>query len=156
MAWPTAIKTMSASMVSSGFAAATGAGRPRLTAPMRWGWTTRALALPSTSASMRTGACRVSISTPSAMAASTSSGSAVMSSSLRRYATVTLSAPARTEVRAQSMATLPPPTTTTFLPEKSGYSSSPILPSRSTADMTPVASAPSMSRVLPPWAPMAT
>ena len=51
---------------------------------------------------------------------STSSTKAVISDCLRRYATVTSDAPARTEVRAQSIATLPPPTTTTFLSEKSG------------------------------------
>ena len=60
------------------------------------------------------------ISTPSAMAASTSVGSAVMSSLRRRYATDTDFAPALTAVRAQSIATLPPPTTTTSLPVKSG------------------------------------
>ena len=54
------------------------------------------------------------------MALSTSAGSAVMSTLRRRYATDTSAAPARTDVRAQSMATLPPPTTTTRLPVKSG------------------------------------
>ena len=60
------------------------------------------------------------ISTPSAMADSISAGSAVMSEMRRRYTTDTSSAPARTAVRQQSMATLPPPMTATFLPVKSG------------------------------------
>ena len=79
-----------------------------------------AVQCPRSSTSMLAGASSTIISTPSAMALSTSAGSAVMSSLRRRYTTETSSAPARTDVRAQSMATLPPPTTTTRLPVKSG------------------------------------
>ena len=84
MAWPTAMSTISASSRNSGLSAATGAGRPRFTAPMRWGWHTSAAARPSASTSMRSGACRHIISTPSAIALSTSAGSAVISSRRRR------------------------------------------------------------------------
>ena len=120
MPCPTAMSTMSAAMRSCGLSAATGAGRPARTAPIIWGCVASAVQRPSPSTSMPTGACSTTNSTPSATALSTSAGSAVMSSLRRRYTTDTSSAPARTAVRAQSMATLPPPTTATLLPVKSG------------------------------------
>ena len=47
-----------------------------------------------------------------------------------------MSAPSRMELRVTSMATLPPPMTTTCLPVKSGISLSPMARSISTAEMT--------------------
>ena len=82
--WPTANSTTSASMRLRGLSASTGAGRPRLTVEIICGWVITAQVLPASSASMDTGASRVIISTPSAMALSTSSGSAVMSAKRRR------------------------------------------------------------------------
>ena len=58
---------------------------------------------------------------PSCSAWCTSSARAGISSRPRRYTTVT-SAPRRLAVRAASMATLPPPTTTHFLPAYTGVS----------------------------------
>ena len=84
MACPTAMMTRSAARRTSGLSAGTGAGRPPRTAPMRWGWQMSAVAQPSAFASMLAGARRQRISTPSIMAASTSEGSAVMSSRRRR------------------------------------------------------------------------
>ena len=120
MFWPTAIRMMSAGMRICGLSAATGAGRPRLTGPIICGFVSSAQQRPCSSFSMAAGACSVIISTPSAMADSISAGSAVMSEMRRRYTTDTSSAPARTAVRQQSIATLPPPMTATFLPVKSG------------------------------------
>ena len=117
---PTAMRMMSASMRRVGLSAAIGAGRPPRTGPIICGCVMSAVQCPRSSTSMLAGASSTIISTPSAMALSTSAGSAVMSSLRRRYTTETSSAPARTDVRAQSMATLPPPTTTTRLPVKSG------------------------------------
>ena len=79
MPWPTAATMMSAGMRTSGASAFWGTGRPERMAPGIWGWTQRAAARPSSPASMRTGAMRVSSSTPSATAPSTSAGRAVMS-----------------------------------------------------------------------------
>ena len=71
-----------------------------------------------------------------------------MSSMRRRYTHVTFSAPRRMELRVTSMATLPPPMTTTRLPEKSGITSSPMERSISTADMTLRLSSPGMPTFL--------
>ena len=51
------------------------------------------------------------------------------------------------------MATLPPPTTTTRLPVKSGYAPSPMAPKSSTADITPAASTPGIRSAFPACAP---
>ena len=156
MPWPMATTMISAGMRTWSRAALLGLGRPEpSTSPMIWGWTHRALATPSSSASMRTGAAKVIISAPSAVAPATSSGRAVISSRRRRYTQLTLLAPRRIELRVTSIATLPPPMTTTCLPVKSGITSSPIALSISTADMTLRLSSPGMPVFLSWCAPMA-
>ena len=149
MPWPMATTMISAGMRTSGRSALLGRGRPDLSAsPMIWGCTHSAAALPSSSASMWEGAIRAAISAPSAMAPVTSSGRAVMSSMRRRYTHVTFSAPRRMELRVTSIATLPPPMTTTRLPVKSGITSSPMERSISTADITFLLSSPGMPTFL--------
>ena len=71
--------------------------------------------LPSASPSTSTGFERVLKMIPSSTACSTSSLRAGSSFMLRRYTMYTFSAPNRLAQRAASMATLPPPTTATFL-----------------------------------------
>ncbi len=62
----------------------------------------------------------------------------------RRYATVVFAAPMRHTARAASIATLPPPTTTTRLPERSGASPSATSRRNSRPLYTPSASSPGM------------
>ena len=73
-------------------------------------WHRRAFSFPFSS-TMPTGAASSMISIPSARQSSISIRSAGISSFVRRYTMMTLSAPSRHVVRATSMAVLPPPTT---------------------------------------------
>ena len=152
---PTAIRITSHSSRSSALSAFRGEGRPPLTCPIIWGCTHNALALPLSSFSIRRGAFNVRSSIPSAMAPSTSAGRAVISSLRLRYTMLTVFALERIAVLAQSIATLPPPTTMTRFPVKSGYLSSPISRSISTAETTLPLSSPSRFRRFSAWAPIA-
>ena len=108
---------------------------------------------PLSSPMMRTGLHSRSKITPSSWAWWISSARAGISSMLRRYTTCT-SAPRRSAVRAASIATLPPPETTHFLPAYTGVSYSgnryPFIRftrvSSSLAVMTPLRPSPSMPR----------
>ncbi len=98
--------------------------------------------------------------TPSLSASATSSLEAGMMSRASRQSMSTLSAPRRAAVRAtSSMATLPPPTTTTL--PLTGWATPPsscisaTLRRKSTATVTPSASSPGML-ARRPWQPMAT
>ena len=155
MSCPIATTMRSQATRRSGAAAARGAGLPHRGSPMIWGCTTSPATRPSASHSTRTGALSSKISHPSAWAPAISASCAVMSQMRRRYATMTLLAPRRTEERATSMATLPPPTTMTRSPEKSGSSPSPMARSMPTALSTPRASSPGSPSFLSRWAPMA-
>ena len=154
-AWPTAMRTTSQGMTSWGWSASRGAGRPPRTSPITWGWTTSPVTLPFSSVWMATGAFRGRTSQPSAMAPSISSGRAVISAMRRRETHLTDLAPRRTEVRVASMATLPPPTTTTSFPVKSGFTERMVVSSSWMAERTPSASSPGMPRLLWSPAPMA-
>ena len=74
------------------------------------------------------GAAKNSKWTPSSFASSNSDGFAGICSSPRRYVTVTLSAPRRTQVRAASIATLPAPMMRTLSPLYTGINDSSALP----------------------------
>ena len=76
---------------------------------------------PFSSAIYSTGLWRVLNSIPSSFACLTSSARAGSSASERRYTSVTF-APRRFAVRHESIAVLPPPTTSTFLPRLIGVS----------------------------------
>ena len=67
------------------------------------------------------GLCSVRNVMPSSLACFTSSSRAGISASERRYTSVTLP-PKRLAVRHESIAVLPPPTTSTFLPKLMGVS----------------------------------
>ena len=103
---------------------------------------------PFSSTRISVGFCSRSKMIPSSFAWCTSSLRAGSSSSPRRY-TIWVSAPRRSAVLAASMATFPPPTTTTFFPWKIGvsYSSSKafirlFLVKNSLAENTPFACSP--------------
>ena len=81
---------------------------------------------------------------------------AVISAFLRRYITLTFFAPRRIAERVASIATLPPPTTMTFLPVKSGGLPSPISRNIWMAEITPLASSPGIPSFLSVWAPIET
>ena len=107
---------------SSGFFALFGLGLPAQSyKPLICGCVQSAATLPFSSASTRFGAFKVKSSIPSAMAPSISASNAVMSFWRLRYTMLTFSALQRIAVLAQSIATFPPPTTTTLFPLKSGY-----------------------------------
>ena len=94
----------------------TGLRRPDVSySPRRVLTTSSAFTLPLASPMMRCGADRNTMRAPSFSAASVSSSIAGMSLRSRRYTTIT-SAPLRNAVRAESMAALPPPMTTTLRP----------------------------------------
>ena len=76
---------------------------------------------PFSSPRYSTGLCKVRNVIPSSLACFTSSRRAGISCSERRYTNVTF-APRRFAVRQESIAVLPPPTTSTFLPRLIGVS----------------------------------
>ena len=77
-----------------------------------------------------------------------------ISARLSRQNRLTLAAPCLVAVRATSIATLPPPTTTTF-PVRSALLPRLTLRRKSTPEMTPSASSPSTQSARPPCAPTA-
>ena len=92
---------------------------------------------------------------PSSSVSNTSSSEAGISSLLSRQYIPKISAPQRFDERATSTATLPPPITTVFLPERSSLWFSAILCRISTALITPSASSPATPALRLPWQPIA-
>ena len=113
---PRAMMTVSVGISNSEPGMGTGLRRPLSSgSPSSIRMHFRARTQPFSSPSTSTGLVSMSKMMPSCMAWWTSSRRAGSSASVRRY-TMWTSAPRRSAVRAASMATLPPPTTHTFLP----------------------------------------
>ena len=113
---PIATTIKSQGIRTSSFAAVLGDGLPPLILLIICGCTQRPTTLSFLSFSILTGDISSRISHPSASAPATSSSSAVISSLRLLYTMLTFSAPSLTDERATSIATLPPPITTTFFP----------------------------------------
>jgi len=146
---PTARMTAEASWVYSLPLTATGRGLP-----LASGWPRAMRMHVARPFSMRTGAVRNSIVTPSSRASAISSAAAGISARVRRYRIVT-SAPSLREARAASTAVLPPPTTRTFAPMRG------VLPEltafrKLSPSTTPGPSSPGMPILSPRQAPEAT
>ena len=119
---PAATTSMSMSMTNSLPSTAVGRRRPLASgSPSSMRTHSTPDTQPFSSPRMRVGFVSSWKRMPSCSAWCTSSARAGISSRPRRYTTVT-SAPRRLAVRAASMATLPPPTTTHFLPAYTGVS----------------------------------
>ena len=155
ISWPMARISTSQGIYTSGSPVGWIPARPSFMALTIWGVAQIPRTRPFSSTSMEDGAFKVKSSIPSATAPSISSGRAVISWRRLRYRMLTFSAPMRFAVRTASMDTLPPPTTTTCFPVRSGSSPRPALRKNSTADSTPSASSWSRRSFLSALAPMA-
>ena len=113
--WPTAMRTSSHSIRTSGSPVGTRRRRPRSSFAAVIFSNTTPVRRPA-SCMKAFGAWKFRIATPSRIASSFSQGEAFISANPERTTTLTSAPPRRRAVRQQSMAVLPPPSTTTRRP----------------------------------------